>query len=419
MGKGNNYLTDLECRNAKPRADGKALILPDGDGLRLVVKPHGAKEWQMRFTVAAADQGPRKESALSLGQYPAVGLPAARKARDAIKAQSRAGKNPTVERNLDAIKQAADRAATFRSIAAELVTAKVKDGISSKYAKKIDSIFRSCLFPLIGDLPIQEISSSILKAALKPIEARGKLDLLADALRISKEVFNLAKSDDRYIGDNPAEALKTNIFPKHRGQNRKALPWAEMNGFLHRLDAGRLQTETTSCIKLLMTTGTRPGESREARWVEFDLEAAKWTIPAERMKSRKEHCVPLSVQTVAMLKELHLLTGEREYLFPGQRGSKAGVFTDMGLLKAIRVVAGHDLVDAHGFRATFRTYAEESGKWSFEVMEAALAHGKKTATIAAYARATHYAERAKLAQWYADELDQAKRGAVIINMQIA
>ena len=104
----------------------------------------------MRFTVAAADQGPRKESALSLGQYPAVGLPAARKARDAIKAQSRAGKNPTVERNLDAIKQAADRAATFRSIAAELVTAKVKDGISSKYAKKIDSIFRSCLFPLIG-----------------------------------------------------------------------------------------------------------------------------------------------------------------------------------------------------------------------------------------------------------------------------
>jgi integrase len=280
-------------------------------------------------------------------------------------------------------------------------------------------IFRSCLFPLIGDLPIQEISSSILKAALKPIEARGKLDLLADALRISKEVFNLAKSDDRYIGDNPAEALKTNIFPKHRGQNRKALPWAEMNGFLHRLDAGRLQTETTSCIKLLMTTGTRPGESREARWAEFDLEAAKWTIPAERMKSRKEHCVPLSVQTVAMLKELHLLTGEREYLFPGQRGSKAGVFTDMGLLKAIRVVAGHDLVDAHGFRATFRTYAEESGKWSFEVMEAALAHGKKTATIAAYARATHYAERAKLAQWYADELDQAKRGAIVVQMKVA
>ena len=419
MGYGRNRLTDAECRNSKPRADGKALILPDGDGLRLVVKPHGTKEWQLRFTIAGDAETPRKESALSLGQYPAVGLSAARVERDRIKPQAKAGKNPTVERQLENIRQAAERSTTFRSIAAEVLALKIRNGISPKYQKKVDSIFRSCLFSTLGDLPIQEISSPILKATLKPIEDRGKLDLLNDARRLAKETFDLAKANGQFIGDNPADCLKNNVFAKHRGKNRMALPWSELNGFLHRLDAGRLHAETVACIRLLIMSGSRPGESREARWSEFDLDNACWSIPAARMKSRKEHCIPLSTQLVAVLRELYRLTGEREFLFPAQRGSKAQCLTDMGLLKAIRVVAGHDLVDAHGFRATFRTHAEESGLWSFDVMEAALAHGKKNAVVAAYARATHYQERAKLAQWYADELDMAKRGAFIVKLKMA
>lgn len=417
MGYGRNRLTDAQCRNAKPRSDGKALVLPDGDGLRLVVKPHGTKEWQVRFTIAGSPDTPRKESALSLGQYPAIGLPIARAERDRINAQAKAGKNPTVERQLEIIRQASERDSTFRTIAKEMVDLKTRNNLSAKYLKKVDGIFRSCLFPTLGNLPVQEITSPILKATLKPIEDRGKLDLLNDARRLSKEVFDLAKSNGQFVGDNPAECLKNNVFAKHRRENRMALPWSEMNGFLHRLDAGRLNPETVACIKLMMLTATRPGEAREARWSEFDLDNAVWCIPAERMKTRKEHRIPLATQLIATLRELHHLTGEKAFLFPAQRGSKASCLTDMGLLKAIRIVAGHDLVDAHGFRATFRTYAEESGRWSFEVMEAALSHGKKSAVVAAYARATHYPERAKLAQWYADELDRAKRGAVIIRIK--
>lgn len=419
MGKGSNWLTDSECKAAKPREDGKALILADGDGLRLVVKPHGTKEWQFRYIIPATESTPRKESAVSLGKYPTVGLAAARAEKSRLKGQTHAGKDPAIERQIEAIRQATERSTTFRSIAEELQRLKVRNGISDKYAKKVAGIFRSCLFPKLGELPIQEITSPLLKATLLPIEERGTLDLLNDARRLAGEVFNLAKANGQFVGDNPADALKQNVFAKHRGKNRLALPWSEMNGFLHRLDSGRLGPETVSCIKLLMMTATRPGEAREARWAEFDLENACWTIPEERMKSRKEHRIPLSSQAVAMLRELHHLTGEREYLFPAQRGAKAKCFTDMGLLKAIRVVAGHDLVDAHGFRATFRTHAEESGKWPFEVMEAALAHSKKTAVVAAYARATHYAERGRLAQWYADELDMAKRGAVVIQMKSA
>ena len=419
MGRGSKRLTDTECKAAKPRDDGKSLILPDGEGLRLVVKTHGAKEWQVRFTVAGGPGEPRKESAVSLGQYPAVTLANARQECARIKTQTASGKNPALERKLEEARQSSERSTTFRRIAGELQELKVRNGISPKYAKKIESIFLSCLFPKLGSLPIQEVTSPILKSVLKPIEERGKLDLLNDARRLAGEVFNLAKSNGQFVGDNPAEALKQNVFAKHRGKSRQALPWSEMNGFLHRLDAGRIAATTTAAIRLLLLTAARPGEVREARWAEFDLAAACWVIPPERMKSRKEHRIPLSKQAVAMLLEQHHLTGEREFVFPGQRGSKTACLTDMGLLKAIRVVAGHDLVDAHGFRAVFRTYAEESGLWSFDAMECALAHGKKNAVVAAYARATHYQERAKLAQWYAGELDQAKHGAVIVKLHTA
>ena len=194
-----------------------------------------------------------------LGQYPAVGLGIARAERDRINEQAKAGKNPTLERQIGKSQQAADQVTTFRSIAAELIEIKARNGLSPKYKKKIEGIFRSCLFPDLGDLPIQVVSSPMVKEALKRIEERGKLDLMNDARRLSGEVFNLAKANGQFVGDNPAE----------------------------------------------------------------------------RMKSRKEHRIPLADQAVA-----------------------------------------------HGFRATFRTYAEESGEWMFDAMEAALAHGKKNATVA-------------------------------------
>jgi hypothetical protein len=173
-------------------------------GGRLVVKPHGVKEWQMRFTTASGAGEVRKESCLSLGQYPAVGLAAAREERNRIAEQAKSGQNPAIERRIASAKQAADQVTTFRSIAAELIEIKARNGLSPKYKKKIEGIFRSCLFPDLGDLPIQVISSPMVKEALKRIEERGKLDLLNDARRLSGEVFNLAKANGQFVGDNPA-----------------------------------------------------------------------------------------------------------------------------------------------------------------------------------------------------------------------
>lgn len=413
MGQGIERLSAVTVRQTKPDPEGKSRVLSDGGGLRLVIHPRGAKYWQFRTGAGG------KETTLQLGTYPDVSLAEARERAVRIRRQVKNGLNPVVERKLEAINQQMAQAATFQSVAEELLAAKERNGISSSYRAKIEGAFKANVFPKLGSMPIQRMEPALLKDVLRPIEARGSLDMLRFVLRIVGEAFDLAKASGQFKGDNPAHALRANVFAKHKRGKMAALPWAEMPGFLHRLDGCRGEFSTLCCIRLMMLTATRPGEARGARWKEFDLDAARWTIPAERMKGRKEHRIPLARQTVAMLKELQEVTGDGEYLFPGQRGAKTPILSDMALLKAVRRTAGHDDVDAHGFRAVFRTHAEESGLWSFEVMEATLAHSKQNAVVGSYARATHYDQRGRLAQWYADDLDRVKRGADVLVLHSA
>jgi integrase len=348
-----------------------------------------------------------------------MGVAEARGKASEVRKQLAEGLNPVTERKIAAVRRNAAKAATFKAVAEELLVAKRRNGKSDSYLKKIEGAFTANLYADMGEIPIQRIESALLKQALRPIEARGSLDMLRFVLRIAGEVFDLAKANGQFQGDNPAHALRANVFAEHKRGQMVALPWNEMPGFLHRLDGCYGEFATICCIRLMLLTAARPGEARQAKWREFDLKGACWTIPAERMKLRKEHRVPLAHQTIAMLKELQEITGSGDYLFPGQRGSKTPVLSDMALLKAVRRTAGHERVDAHGFRAVFRTHAEESGKWSFEVMEAALAHGKKSTVVGSYARATHYEQRKKLAQWYADELDLIKAGGKVIAVDFA
>ena len=404
MAQARARLTAVEVRQAKPDPAGKSRILPDGGGLRLVIHPNGSKYWQFRV----ARNG--KETSLQLGTFPDVDLATARELANEMRKKASAGLDLATERKLDKLAKAAESAITFKSVAQELLDIKRRNGISESYYQKIEGAFKANLFPTLGDVPIHRIEPALLKNELKPIEARGSLDMLRFVLQIAGAVFDLAKADGRFKGDNPAQALRRNVFAKHKRGSMKALAWEEMPGFLHRLDGFYGEFATACCIRLILWTATRPGEARNARWEEFDLNKACWTIPAERMKLRQEHRIPLPQQAVAMLKELKLLTGAKEYLFPSQRGSKAVTISDMAILQAIRRTVGHDQVDAHGFRAVFRTHAGESLRWEESVLEAALAHGKKNAVIGAYDRATHYAERKKLMQWYADELDRVKKG---------
>lgn len=396
-------LTAKDVETAKPDA-AKTRILADGNGLRLLIKPQGQKYWQFRTAKGG------KETTLQLGAYPTVSLKRARELAEGIRRQQAEGLNPVLERKQQKVRRLINDNHTFASVCEEFLEVKIKNGISPSYLKKIKSLIAANLEGKLGALPIQTIDAPLLKQTLKPIELRGSLELLDVVRRIAGEIFDLAKANGVYVGDNPSHVLKKNVFAKHKRGERQALAWDDMNGFLHRLDGGRGEFATMCAIRLLMLTACRPGEVRAAEWSEFDLDGQSWTIPASRMKARKEHKVPLANQAVVLLRQLKLITGDGTYLFPASRGAKSRTLTDMAVLSAVRRVAGHKNVDAHGFRATFRTHAEESGLWRFEVMEAALAHGKANQVVAAYDRSTHYPQRKKLAQWYADELDAAKRG---------
>lgn len=413
MAQGLERLSAVEVKQAKPDPSGKARILADGGGLRLVIRANGAKYWQFKTAKGG------KETTLQLGVFPTVSLSDARKGAQELREQQSGGLDIVTERRLGAIDRKVKQDTTFQSVVDELVAVKKKNGISASYAEKLEGAIKANLTPKLGAMPIQKIEAPYLKEILRPIEARGSLDMLGFVLRIAGETFDLAKSNGTFKGDNPAHVLRSNVFTKHKRGHMAALEWSEMNGYMHRLDACRGTFANIACLRLILLTAARPGEARGARWAEFDLAKACWTIPAERMKSRKIHRIPLARQAVAMLRELHQLTGEGEYLFPGKLGAASPIVSDMAILKAVRRTAGHDNVDAHGFRATFRTHAEDSGLWSFEVMEAALAHGKKDQVVASYARATHYDQRVKLAQWYADQLDAVKNGGQVIQLQPA
>ncbi len=402
-------LTDLEVRQAKPHDDPtKRRVLPDGYGLRLVIAPAGQRYWQ--FKTAAGG----KEKLVQLGSYPELSLEDARAEASRVRGQVSEGLDPVAEKRVRKLRNRVASATTFEGVADELLEGKKKN-VSPAYYKKISGGIRANLLPMLGPLPIQSIDAPILRQALRKIEARGALEMLGNVRRWAGEIFDFAKAHGVYRGDNPAQALLRNVFKKHQGERMRALEWQEVPAFVQALGKMKAEPETVLAIRLLMLTACRPGEVLLARWGEFNTLKKRWTIPAERMKARKLHTVPLSKQALSVLEELRRLTGHSEYLFPSRVGSTAKTLSGMALLKAVRRAAGTD-IHAHGFRSTFSTFVAESLKWPDAVKEAALAHGKQ-GIEGAYDRATHYAERVKLMQWWADEIDAAVKGATVIPLR--
>jgi integrase len=406
MGRAANRLNNLAIKRAKADPQGtKSVILPDGLGLRLVVTAAGRKHFEFKTAVAG------KERTVRLGQYPEMSLEAARVEAGRLRRFAKDGQNPVQVKKVERIRNRVRSATTFEAVAEELLAGKKKN-VSTAYFKKISGGIRANLLPLLGPLPIQDIDAPILRESLRKIEARGALEMLGNVRRWAGEVFDFAKANGQFSGDNPAQALLKNVFKKHEGENMRALAWVDVPDFMRGLEAVDGTPPTVAAIRLVMLTACRPGEVRGARWEEFDFDRARWTIPGERMKMGNAHSVPLSRQALQILADLKNLTGEREYLFPSRPGSKAVTISDMAVLKAVKRAAGKD-VHAHGFRALFSTHVAESGKWPDNVKEAALAHGKR-GIEGVYDRATHYPERIKLMQWYADEIDAAVKGADVI-----
>jgi integrase len=396
-------LTAVKLRNAKPKP--KPYKLADGQGLHLLVTPTGSAYWRLKYRVAG------KEKVLALGVYrdaegtEQVSLAEARDRRDDAKREMRDGKDPGAEKQSRKRATKVAQRTSFRAVAEEWVK-KQRNVLDASHA---DSVERSLELNLYADLakrPIAEIEAPELLAVLRKIESRGAHEIRSRVQQRASAVFRYGIANG-YCQRDPAADLR-GAFTPAKVTHRAALTAKELPDFFTKLgkyvDKFGGDRRTQLAVRFLMLTMVRTGELRGAEWTEFDLEAAEWRIPAERMKMGEPHVVPLSRQALAILKELKALAAGSVYVFP-QKGNPLKVMSENTILFAIYRLGYHSRATGHGFRATASTILNEIG-WNPDVIERQLAHQERNKVRAAYNRAMHLPERKKMMQAWADMLDE-------------
>ena len=386
-------LTDLEIRRAKPSE--KAYTKADGNGLSLQIEPNGSKGWRFRYRFEG------KAKMLSLGTYPKVSLSEARKKRDEAQELLAAGINPSDSRKEKKLAQQDRLGNTFEVIAKEWYQRRY-DLWAESYRTEMIATFEKDVFPYIGHRPIDSITPMELMSVLTRLEQRGATEKMRKVRQRCGEVWKYAIATGRALS-NPAPDLASVMMP-HKKENSPHLKVAELSEFFTVLQAYRGNVLIKLAMRLLILTGTRPGELRKAEWSEFDFENNLWNITEERMKMRRPHLVPLSTQSLAILKELKTMTCAYQYVFPG-RLEKVKPISDMSLNVLIRRIGYGGRSTGHGFRHTMSTILHEQG-FNSAWIETQLAHVDKNSIRGTYNHAQYLDGRREMMQWYADFIDE-------------
>ncbi len=392
-------LTDTAIRSAKPRE--KPYKLADGGGLYLLINPNGSRWWRLKYRVDG------REKLLSIGVYPDVPLKDAREERDEARRLLAKGVDPGEKRKSEKSAQVD----TFEAIAREWF-AKFSAGWAAGHADKVFRRLELFVFPWLGARPIRGISAPEVLTCLRRIEARGTLETAHRTHQHCGQVFRYAVATGRAERD-PCADLRGALPPATKQHLASITDVPRVGALLRSID-GYAGTEVARCaLKLAPLVFVRPGELRGAEWSEFDLAAAEWRIPAERMKARVQHIVPLSKQALGLLQELQPLTGSGRFLFPSARTSQRPMSNNT-LNAALRRM-GYTTGDmtAHGFRSMASTLLNEQG-WSRDAIERQLAHGERDEVRAAYNYAEYLPERRKMMQAWADFLDGLRVGANVV-----
>lgn len=399
-------LTDPKVKAAKPRQ--KAYRLFDGRGLYIEITPSGGRLWRFKYRIAG------KEKRLALGAYPEVTLVQARRDCDDARRQLRNGEDPSAMRRQERVaKVEAEVAAgrTFKAVATEWLE-KNRPRWSAGHVGTIEDRLQANIYPWLGERPIAAIESPEIRQCIIRIEDRGAPEVARRVLQIVGQVFAYAVL--RGIATrNPAADLR-GLVPPSPEKHHASITDPKLIGALLRAIDGYQGSFITRCaLKLAPLVFVRPGELRHAEWSEFDLDVAEWRIPAEKMKARVVHIVPLSVQAVAVLEELRPLTGRGKFLFPSVRTASRPMSenTVTGALRRLGYT-GEEMT-GHGFRSMASTLLHEQG-WNHQAIERQLAHAERNAVSAAYNYAEHLVERRKMMQSWADYLDGLRTGATII-----
>ena len=395
-------LTDTAIRNAKPGE--KPAKIFDERGLFLLVTPAGGKWWRLRYKFDG------KEKLLSLGTYPDTSLKDARTRRDDARKLLADGVDPGENRK--AVKAARQvRAANSFEVVAREWYAKQAPNWAEHHGDRIIRRFERDIFPWIGGRPIADVTAPELLAAVQRIENRGALETAHRALGNCGQVFRYAVATGRALRD-PSGDLR-GALPPVKGEHFAAVTEPKQAAELLRTLDGYQGTLTVACaLRLAPLVFVRPGELRAAEWADIDLDAAEWRYHVTKTDS--DHIVPLATQAVAILRELHALTGNGRFVFPGAR-SNGRPMSDNAILAAMRRMGiGKDEMSGHGFRAMARTILDEVMGFRPDFIEHQLAHAVKDPNGRAYNRTAHLGERKKMMQAWADYLDKLKAGADVL-----
>jgi len=402
-----DLLDDLTIKAAKPTI--KEYTLRDGNGLFLLIHPNGGKYFHLRTTLHG------KPKKIQLGTYPAMTLGEARElAREKRKLVKIDHIDPILEARLDKQNAAKDADNTFKKIAEDWLAVKKRTLAPSTHLK-IKQTFNANVYGVFGKYPISEIDNMHVRKCLLIMQKRGALELMDKLRGWIRNVFDFALSD-KLISENPIP-LKDERLLKHVSEKYPRLK--------NTVDAGKLlrnlveyggSFEVATCVFLQISFAQRPSELREAKWSEFDLDKAVWTLPLPRSKTRKHMPKPqtimLSRQAIAALKELKAYAGSSEYLFAARLASKP--VSEATIRKAFRTMFTDYHTVPHGCRHFFSTQANESGLFRSDAIEAFISHKDKDKIRATYNEATYDKERMTIAQWWSDQLDVMRDGAKVL-----
>ncbi len=378
---------------AKPRE--KAYKLADGAGLYLEVVPSGSRYWRMKYRFNG------KEKRMAFGVYPAVSLAQARALRDEAKKKLAEGIDPSFAKKEEKLVRDVQLNNTFQAVALEWHGTKVSRW-SEGYASDIIEAFNKDIFPYIGQQPVNEIKPLVLLNVLRRMESRGATEKAKKVRQRCSEVFRYAIVTGR-AEYNPAADL-TSAMSGHESKHYPFLTVEELPDFFKALSSYTGSPLVVLAARLLILTGVRTGELRGAFWSEFDLEKAVWGIPAERMKMKRPHLVPLSTQALEIVQQLKVMSGQYPLVFPG-RNDPRKTMSEASINQVFKRIGYTGKVTGHGFRHTMSTILHEEG-FNTTWIETQLAHVDKNAIRGTYNHALYLEGRREMMQWYADFIGQ-------------
>lgn len=398
-------LTKLQCDPGYSPKIGTTDRRPDGQGLYLEVTEAGGKYWRMKYRHGG------KEKRLALGVYPDVSLAHARKARDQARESLAKGDDPAQLKREAKLTRAMNDANTFELVARQW-HAHWKGPKSPRHVDYVLRRLEADVFPALGGRPVASVTAPALLAMAKGIEARGAVDIAKRSLQTCGQIMRYAVAHG-LIERNPAADVKpSDALKPQKKENYARLDAKEMPELLRKIEAYQGTPHTRLAMKLMALTFVRTGELIAARWDEFDIEARQWRIPAERMKMKTPHIVPLAPQAVEVLQILQTASNGRALLFPGERDHEKPMSNNT-ILKALERMGYKGRMTGHGFRGMASTMLHEQGH-AHHLIELQLAHQERDQVSAAYNHALYLADRAAMMAAWADTLDKLRKGADVI-----